>query len=106
MLFAGCAVAPLQRDAIHDLGQFEALATDERVRYEPGARDYAERGFHEGLASLAAGGGGADLVNEEEARRMVVAGSHFLPDERHDETRRKNGDQCGRSECSDPAGAP
>jgi len=188
LLFAGCAAAPPHRDAIHELSEFETLAADERVRYEPGARDYAERvaailpaaiaqveaghyrpfaapvvvyvcggdacfarnmpgaarftaaivynnrlvlaprlfdreperlypilthelshlhlgqrlghytmripvWFHEGLASLAAGGGGADLVNEEEARRMVVAGSHFLPDERHDETRRKNGDQ-------------
>lgn len=187
LLLAGCAVAPPHRDAMHDLAAFEALANDERVRYEPGARDYAERvaailpaaigqveaahhrpfaapvtvyvcgsdacfarnitgaavftaavvydnrlvlaprlfdrepqrlrsilahelshlhlgqqlghytmripvWFHEGLASLAAGGGGADLVNEEEARRTAAAGSHFLPDERHDETRRKNAD--------------
>jgi len=49
--------------------------------------------FHEGLASLAAEGGGADLVDEEEARRTAAAGRHFLPDERHDETRRKNADQ-------------
>ena len=48
--------------------------------------------FHEGLASLAAASGGADLVTEEDARRAIVAGEHFLPDASHDETRRKYAD--------------
>jgi hypothetical protein len=48
--------------------------------------------FHEGLASLVALSGGADLVSEEEARRAIAAGEHFLPDAAHDETRRKYAD--------------
>ena len=36
--------------------------------------------FHEGLASLVAASGGADLVTEEDARRAIAAGEHFLPD--------------------------
>lgn len=43
LLLAGCAAVPPHRDAVHDLSQFEPLAADERVRYEPGAREYAER---------------------------------------------------------------
>lgn len=46
--------------------------------------------FHEGLASLVASGGGADLVSEEDARRAIAAGEHFLPDGAHDDARRKN----------------
>ncbi|HXF66731.1 MAG TPA: hypothetical protein VNK67_08560 [Burkholderiales bacterium] len=45
--------------------------------------------FHEGLASLVAAGGGADLASDAEARAALTAGRHFLPDEVHDETRRK-----------------
>ena len=48
--------------------------------------------FHEGLASLVALSGGADLVGEEEARRAIAAGEHFLPDPQHDEMRRKYAD--------------
>ncbi len=44
MLFlAGCAAVEPQRDATLALERFETLATDERVRYEPGAQHYAER---------------------------------------------------------------
>src|SRR5687767_698333 len=44
MLFlAGCAAVQPQPDAMRALERFETLATDERVRYEPGARHYAER---------------------------------------------------------------
>jgi hypothetical protein len=49
--------------------------------------------FHEGLASLAAASGGADLVTEDDARRAILAGTYFLPDAVHDETRRKYADQ-------------
>lgn len=49
--------------------------------------------FHEGLASLAARGGGADLVSDEEALRAAAAGRHFLPDVRHDETRRSGAER-------------
>lgn len=188
LLFAGCAALPPDRDAIHELADFEPLAADSRVRYEAGAENFAQQvaailpaaigqveaahyqsfaapvavyvcssedcfarnvpgaarftaavvydnrlllaprlfereperlfpvlvhelshlhlgqrlghytthipvWFHEGLACLAAAGGGADLVNEKEAQRMVIAGNYFLPDQRHDETRRKNADQ-------------
>src|SRR5262249_42208763 len=48
--------------------------------------------FHEGLASLVAQGGGADLVSEEEARRAIAAGEHFMPEETHDETSRAYAD--------------
>lgn len=51
--------------------------------------------FHEGLASLVASGGGADLVSEEDARRAIAAGEHFLPDGAHDNTGRKNAGQWG-----------
>ncbi len=183
---AGCAVHPRRDDAV-DLARFETLATEGRVRYEPGAEARAARvaellpaaiaqveaahyrpfaepvvvyvcatnecfdrrvpgagrftaavihdnrvllaprlfereeqrlypilvhelshlhlgqrlghytmripvWFHEGLASLAAASGGADLVTEEDARRAIVAGEHFLPDASHDETRRKYAD--------------
>src|SRR5262245_47811315 len=186
LLLAGCAVHP-QRDAVVELARFEALPTESRVRYEPGAearaasvaqllpgaiaqveaahyRPFAEPvvvyicatnecfdrrvpgaarftaavihenrvllaprlfereqerlypilvhelshlhlgqrlghytmripvWFHEGLASLAAASGGADLVSEEEARRAIAAGEHFLPDEAHDEKQRKYAD--------------
>ena len=43
LLLAGCAGAPTQRESAVDLPQFETLAADARVRYEPGARRYAER---------------------------------------------------------------
>lgn len=188
LLLAGCAaVLPQQDTRVGGLERFETLATDHRVRYEPGAQPYAERvaellpaaiaqveaghyrpfagpvivhvcgshacferelsggtrftaaviydnrvllaprlfdreptrlypilvhelshlhmgqllghytmripvWFHEGLASLVASGGGADLVDEEEARRAIAAGEHFLPDSAHDETRRKYAD--------------
>lgn len=39
--------------------------------------------FHEGLASLAAGGGGADLVDDEDAWRAALARKHFRADEQH-----------------------
>jgi len=189
-LFAGCAVVQPHRDAVHALSQFEPLAADERVRYEPGAREYAERvagllpaaiaqveaghyrpfasppavyvcgseacferhlsgaarytaaviydnrlllaprlfgreperlypilvhelshlhlgqrlghytmrlpvWFHEGLASLVALGGGADLASEENARRAIAAGEHFLPDAEHDDAGRKNAGHWG-----------
>jgi hypothetical protein len=186
-LVAGCAsVAP--RDEAPDLDRFQALASDERVRYQAGAEHYARRvaellpaaiaqvedshyrafpgpvlvhvcgtdacferavtgarrytaaviydnrlllaprlfereparlypilvhelshlhlgqslghytmripvWFHEGLASLVARSGGADLVSEEEARRAIAAGEHFLPDSAHDERRRKYADE-------------
>jgi hypothetical protein len=188
LLLAGCAAVQPRGDApVGGLERFETLATDDRVRYEPGAQPYAERvaellsaavaqveaghyrpfagpvivhvcgsaacferelsagtrftaavlydnrvllaprlfdrepsrlypilvhelshlhlgqrlghytmripvWFHEGLASLVASGGGADLVDEEEARRAIAAGEHFLPDATHDETRRKYAD--------------
>ncbi len=188
LLLAGCAAVQPQRDApAGGLERFETLATDDRVRYEPGAQRYAERvsellsaavaqveaghyrpfagpvivyvcgsyacferelhgatrftaaviydnrlllaprlfdreparlypilvhelshlhlgqllghysmripvWFHEGLASLVASGGGADLVDEEEARRAISAGAHFLPDAAHDEMHRKYAD--------------
>jgi hypothetical protein len=187
LLLGGCAtVQPPPGDPV-DLARFETLAIDERVRFEPGARRYAERvaellptaiaqveaghyrpfprpvvvhicgtpacfehavpgasrltaaviwenqlllaprlfnrepdrlypilvhelshlhlgqqlghytmrvpvWFHEGLASLVAASGGADLVSDEDARRAIAAGEHFLPDAAHDETRRKNAD--------------
>ena len=46
--------------------------------------------FHEGLASLVAASGGADLVSEEDARRAIAAGEHFLPEAEHDALRRRN----------------
>ena len=187
LALAGCAAQP-PRDAAVDLAQFESLATEARVRYEPGAEERATRvaellptaiaqveaahyrpfaapvvvyvcatnecfdrrvpgaarftaavihenrvllaprlfereaqrlypilvhelshlhlgqrlghytmripvWFHEGLASLAAASGGADLVSEEEARRAIAAGQHFLPDARHDATSRQYADQ-------------
>src|SRR5215831_8153117 len=187
IVLAGCALQP-QRNAAVDLAQFETLATEARVRYEPGAQARAARvaellpeaiaqveaahyrpfaepvvvyvcatndcfdrrvpgaarftaavihenrvllaprlfereeqrlypilvhelshlhlgqrlghytmripvWFHEGLASLAAASGGADLVSEDEARRAIATGENFLPDARHDETRRKYADQ-------------
>ena len=49
--------------------------------------------FHEGLASLVAASGGADLVTEEDARRAIAAGEHFLPEAAHDETRRAYAEQ-------------
>jgi hypothetical protein len=183
LILTGCAGVQPYRDAAVELEQFQTLATDERVRYEPGAQEYAERvaellpaaiaqveaghyrpfaapvvvhvcgsyacfeqkvpgagrytaaviydnrlllaprlfdrepsrlypilvhelshlhlgqrlghytlripvWFHEGLASLVALSGGADLVSEEEARRAIAAGEHFLPDAAHDETSR------------------
>ena len=42
LLAAGCAVQP-QREPAADFAQFETLATDARVRYEPGAQAYAAR---------------------------------------------------------------
>src|SRR5262245_11723077 len=42
VLMAGCAVHP-QRDATVDLARFETLATEARVRYEPGAEARAAR---------------------------------------------------------------
>ncbi len=181
---AGCATAPPGGDPAAQQPVFETLGSDERVRYEPGAEDYARRvaeilpaaiaqveaghyrpysalvvvhvcgtvrcferelpggsrytaaviyenrlvlahrlfdreparlypilvhelshlhlgqqlghytmgipvWFHEGLASLVAASGGADLVTEEDARRAIIAGDHFLPDAVHDITRRK-----------------
>lgn len=180
---AGCAAVQPHRDTAVDLADFETLAQDTRVRYEPGARAHAERvaallpaavaqveaghyrpfpqpvvvyvcgtnacfeqkvpgagrytaaviydnrlllaprlfdreparlypilvhelshlhlgqqlghytlripvWFHEGLASLVAASGGADLITEEEARRAIAAGEHFLPEAAHDESRR------------------
>lgn len=190
LFFAGCAAIEPHRDAGDDLSRFEVLAADQRVRYEAGGREYAERvaailpaamaqveaghyrpfaapvavhvcgsdacfarnvpgaprftaaviyenrlllaprlfereperlhpilvhelshlhlgqslghytmgipvWFHEGLASLVASGGGADLVSEEDARRAIAAGEHFLPDGAHDPTGRKNAGQWG-----------
>lgn len=187
LLLAGCAAVAQREPPAGGLESFETLAADSRVRYEPGARHYAERvaeilpaaiaqveaghyrpfagpvtvfvcgtpacferelsagtrftaaviydnrlflaprlfnleperlypilvhelshlhlghllghytmripvWFHEGLASLVAAGGGADLVDEEEARRSIATGEHFLPDAAHDETRRKYAD--------------
>jgi hypothetical protein len=43
LFLAGCAGVPAYRDAAVDLVDFKAFASDERVRYEPGAQDYAER---------------------------------------------------------------
>src|SRR5262245_58224011 len=42
LLLAGCAVHP-KRDAAVDLAQFETLATEGRVRYEPGGQARAAR---------------------------------------------------------------
>src|SRR5262245_36833862 len=42
LLLTGCAVHP-QRDASVDLARFETLATEGRVRYEPGAQARAAR---------------------------------------------------------------
>lgn len=187
LLLAGCAAVQPHPDTPGGIRRFETLATDHRVRYEPGAQHYAQRvaellpaavakveaghyrpfagpvvvyvcgtnacferelpggtrftaaviydnrlllaprlfdreparlypilvhelshlhlgqllghytmripvWFHEGLASLVAAGGGADLVDEEEARRAIAAGEHFLPDGAHDETLRKYAD--------------
>jgi hypothetical protein len=39
--------------------------------------------FHEGLASLAAGGGGANLVTDDDAWRAALARRHFEADEQH-----------------------
>lgn len=43
LAFAGCAAVQPHRDAARDLSRFEPLAADERVHYEPGAREHAER---------------------------------------------------------------
>jgi len=40
---AGCAAVEPRRDAAPGLAHFETLATDSRVRYEPGAAAYAQR---------------------------------------------------------------
>lgn len=51
--------------------------------------------FHEGLASLVAGGGGADLVNDEDAWRAAQAQRHFRADEQHLPWRRTRAEAWG-----------
>ncbi len=53
--------------------------------------------FHEGLASLAAGGGGADLVSDDEAWRAAQASKHFQADEQHLPWQRRHAQSWGLS---------
>jgi len=53
--------------------------------------------FHEGLASLVAGGGGADLVNDDDAWRAAFERKHFRADEQHLPWQRTQADAWGIS---------
>lgn len=43
LLLSGCAATPAYRDAGPLMSHFQELDADSRIRYEPGAREYAER---------------------------------------------------------------
>lgn len=43
LMLAGCAASPAYRDAGPRMSQFQELETEPRIRYEPGAREYAEQ---------------------------------------------------------------
>lgn len=53
--------------------------------------------FHEGLASLVAGGGGADLVDDTDAWRAALDSKHFRADEQHLPWHRTRADAWGIS---------